>query len=150
KQPQVGDKLIAVDTPTTTDHRGVDPICTRMPQICALHDVNLTDALKAGKPIAFMISTPEFCQIGVCGPVLELLLEQHDKQPQFTMTHAEVYQHVDPTQGITNAQLAPAVQAYNVTYEPALWVAKPDGTIVERLDNVFDRAEIADALSKVN
>jgi hypothetical protein len=150
KVPQVGDKLISVDTPTTANHRGVDPICTRMPQMCPLHDVDLVDTLTAGKPIAFLISTPEFCQIGVCGPVLELLLEQHDKQPQFSMVHAEVYQHVDPATGINGAQLAPAVQAYNLTYEPVLFVAKPDGTIVERLDNVFDRGEIADALAKVS
>jgi hypothetical protein len=148
KVPQVGDQLISVDTPTTADHRGVDPICTRMPQMCSLHDVNLTDALKAGQPIAFLISTPEFCQIGVCGPVLELLLEQHAKRPQFSMVHAEVYKQVDPQKGISSAELAPAVQAYNLTYEPALFVATAGGTIVERLDNVFDRAEISAALAK--
>jgi hypothetical protein len=150
KVPQVGDKLISVDTPTNADHRGVDPICTRTPQMCSLHDANLTDALKGGMPIAFLVSTPQFCQIGVCGPVLELLLEQHDKQPQLTMIHAEVYKKVDPAKGIASAELAPAVAAYNLTYEPALFVAQADGTIVERLDNVFDRAEIAAALAKVS
>jgi hypothetical protein len=149
KVPQVGDHLLSVDTPTNADHRGVDPICTRMPQMCSLHDTNLTDALKGGKPIAFMISTPQFCQIGVCGPVLELLLEQHAQQPQLSMIHAEVYKKVDPAKGITGAELAPAVAAYNLTYEPVLFVAQPDGTIVERLDNVFDRAEISAALQKV-
>jgi hypothetical protein len=149
KQPQVGDKLPSVDTPTTTDHRGVDPICTRQPEACSLHDSNLVDTIRAGKPMAFLISTPQFCQIGVCGPVLELLLEAHaERRDAFNMVHAEVYKKVDPKTGISGAVLAPAVQAYNVTYEPALFVATADGTIVERLDNVFDRAEIKAALDK--
>jgi hypothetical protein len=143
---QVGDHLLSVDTPTVADHRGVDPICTRQPQACSLHDTNLADALKANQPTAFLVSTPEFCQIGVCGPVLELLLEEHAKRANFSMVHAEVYKKVDPAKGISSAELAPAVEAYNLTYEPALFVAKADGTIVERLDNVFDRAEIASAL----
>src|SRR5262249_49965468 len=93
KVPQVGEKLISVQTPTNADHRGVEPICTRKPQACSLHDTSLADVMTQGKPIAFMVSTPQFCQIGVCGPVLELLLEQHQKQAQFNMVHAEVYKN---------------------------------------------------------
>jgi hypothetical protein len=47
-----------------------------------------------------------------------------------------------------SAELAPAMSAYNLSYEPALFVAKPGGVIVDRLDNVFDRAELAAALDK--
>lgn len=140
--PQVGDRLVGVDTPTTADHRGVEPICTRRPEICSMHAATLNEAMASGKPIAFLISTPQFCQIGVCGPVLELLVEQQAKRPGVAMVHAEVYTDTKA------ATTTPAVNAYQLNYEPALFVAKADGTIVDRLDNVFDRAEIATALDQ--
>jgi hypothetical protein len=36
-----------------------------------------------------------------------------------------------------------------MTFEPCLWVADGSGTIVERLDFVFDQGEIDAALAKV-
>ena len=47
----------SLDTPTTADARGVDPICTADP-VCPLHDVTLADALAAGDPIALLVATP--------------------------------------------------------------------------------------------
>jgi hypothetical protein len=70
---QLGDKMRPVDTPTTTNARGVDPVCTRS-EPCPFHAMTLTEALASGKPVAFMISTPGFCQSAICGPVLELLV----------------------------------------------------------------------------
>lgn len=142
KIPQVGEKMIPVETPTTTNPHGVDPICTRKPTECPFHAMTLTEALGSGKPVAFLISTPEFCQIGVCGPVLQLLMDQQAKSPQFAFVHAEVFRTR------MAAETTDAVNAYHLNYEPSLFVAKPDGTIVERLDFVFDRPEIAAALQK--
>jgi hypothetical protein len=145
---QRGDPLRPVATPTATDHRGVEPICTRKPEPCPLHDRSLDEVLAAGRPVAYLVSSPQFCQIGVCGPVLELLLEQHAARPDIAMVHAEVY--ADTRGGdLRSAELAPAVQAYSLSYEPALFVAGADGRIVERLDNVFDRAELQSAIAKV-
>jgi hypothetical protein len=138
----VGSKLRAADTPTTTDARGVKPICTRVgkdgPNPCPLHELNLRDALAAAKPIALLISTPAFCQIGVCGPVLDLVLELRANYPGVQFIHAEVY--TDPNSG--SQDTAPIIETYGLNYEPALFLAKADGTVVQRLDAVFDRAEI--------
>ncbi len=142
---QVGEAMVAVDTPTTTDARGVDPICTRSPR-CPFHDLTLTEALGAGTPVALMISTPQFCQTGVCGPVLDLVMEQQASFPGMTFVHAEVY--ADPNGGADPAAggLAPVVGAYGLSFEPSLFVAGADGTVTARLDNVFDRGELAAAL----
>ena len=78
---QVGETMVPVETPTTTDARGVNPICTRSPQ-CPFHDQTLTQALAKGAPVALMISTPQFCQTGVCGPVLDLVIEQSAAVPR--------------------------------------------------------------------
>jgi len=143
KIPKPGEKLPPFDTPTTTDGRGVNPICSRQPA-CPLHDITLTQALQSGKPVAYFIGTPAFCQTGVCGPILDFVVAQHQRLgDKMAMVHADVY--TDSTATTTT----PAVNAYNMTFEPALWVADTSGTIVERLDFVFDESELTAALAKV-
>ena len=147
--PITGQKLKVVDTPTTTDARGVKPICTRVRDgkeaFCPFHSVNLRDALTAAKPVVLMVSTPAFCQIGVCGPVLELLTEKAASYPAITFIHAEVY--ADPTSG--DQVTAPVVDALGLDFEPALFAVGADGTIVDTLTHVFDRREIGAALDKL-
>jgi hypothetical protein len=142
--PQIGASMIPVETPTDADARGVNPMCTRSPQ-CPFHGQTLTQALATGAPVALMISTPQYCQIGVCGPVLDLVMEQAAVSPTVQVVHAEVY--VDPAAGADPAAagLTRAVSDYGLSFEPSLFVARADGTIVSRLDNVFDRTELAQA-----
>jgi hypothetical protein len=143
KIPKPGEKLPPFDTPTTTDGRGVNPICSRTP-ICPLHDITLTQALQTGKPVAYFIGTPAFCQTGVCGPILDFVVAQHARLGEkMAMVHADVY--TDSTATTTT----PAVNAYQMTFEPCLWVADDSGTIVQRLDFVFDEGELATALDRV-
>ena len=59
------------------------------------------------------------------------------------VVHAEVYTDPDGGSDPATGGLADAVDAYGLTFEPSLFVADADGTIVERLDNVFDRVELA-------
>ena len=133
-----------VETPTTADARGVTPICTRSPQ-CPFHDQTLTQALATGAPVALMISTPQYCQTGVCGPVLDLVIEQSAVTPGLQIVHAEVYVDPNGDGGPAANGLTDAVSAYGLSFEPSLFVARADGTIVARLDNVFDRVELAQA-----
>jgi hypothetical protein len=137
---QVGTKLPAIATPTTADARGVTPICTRQPA-CPLHDTSLADALGAGKPIVFLVATPAYCQTAICGPVLDVLLKQ--RAGDVTMIHAEVY---------TDSTLktpTPAIEQMGLDFEPCLFLAKADGTIVERLDVIFDSDEVSEALARL-
>jgi hypothetical protein len=139
KIPLPGSHLPPFDTPTVSNHRGVNPICTRQPA-CPLHDVTLTKALSEGKPVAYLIGTPAYCETGVCGPVLDLLLAEHDKRDDFAMVHADVY---------TDSSLqtvAPAVTAYKMSFEPCLFVTDRKGVIVQRLDAIYDAKELSVAL----
>jgi hypothetical protein len=144
---QVGDQLRSVDTPTTQNSLGVTPICTRVPGQCSLHTTSLAEVMKTKGPIAFLISTPGFCQTEVCGPVLELLLSEKANFPAFRMVHADVY--MDPqefAQGKPNPRTTPAVQTYGMTFEPSFVVANADGIVTRRLDFTWDRAELRSAL----
>lgn len=142
---QPGQALPVVATPTLDDARGVDPICTRKPEICPFHAVDLSTALAAGSPTVLLVSTPQFCQIGVCGPVLNLLMEQRDRYPGLTFVHAEVFAGSEGPDGPT----APAVGAMGLTFEPSLFLVGADGVVRDRLDIVFDRAEITAGLDSI-
>ena len=142
--PQVGEPMRPFETPTVADPKGVTELCTREP-VCPLHDVTLTAALGEGRPVAFLISTPEFCQFQTCGPVLDFLLSARSAFPEIRMVHSEVW----PDEASVLKTKVPVVEEYGLTFEPCLFVARADGTVAARLDNVFDAAELADTLALV-
>jgi hypothetical protein len=140
--PLIGTSLPGFDTPTIANARGVNPLCTRTPEPCPLHDITLNEALKRGKPIAYLVGTPAHCQTGTCSPALEALLEMRDLVgDRLTMLHTEIY--TDDTATI----VAPAVEALNMTYEPALFITDAKGVLVERFDAIFDAVEITEAFT---
>jgi hypothetical protein len=143
----IGQKMIPFDTPTVADQRGVELLCTRNPP-CPLHDITLRQALAAATPVAFLVATPQFCQQAICGPVLDVLLSEKDAFPAVKMLHSEVYPTVaDAQPGVL--KVTDVVAAYGLTFEPALYLAGTDGTIVNRLDTIFDQAELHDALTRL-
>lgn len=135
--PLIGAPLPPFETPTFDDARGVDPICTRTPEPCPFHDVTLSDALAAGLPVVYLIGTPAHCSTGSCAPALDgLLALKEELAGRYSVVHAEVYTDDTAT------TVAPAVTNYAMTYEPALFITDASGTIVERLDAVFDEVEL--------
>ena len=139
---KVGDRLPPVETPTVADHRGVEPICTRQPP-CPLHAQTLAEVVSTGRPVAYIIGTPAFCQTASCAPALNFLLAEHDRRgDSMPMVHAEVY--TDTTATTTT----PAVNSYHLPFEPVLFVTDANGVIVERLDSIWDAAELSTALDK--
>ena len=146
KLPQVGHPLPSVSTPTVVDHRGVEPICTRDPQ-CPFHEVDLAASLAAHRPVALLLSTPKYCQTAICGPVLDVLVEEAANLGHVDVIHAEVYANPDAVSSITDATPAPLVSAYSMSFEPCLFVATAEGTLVRRLDTIYAKAELRDALA---
>lgn len=146
--PQVGDQLPVVPTPTFDDAKGIADICTRAID-CPFHEIDLVDAAPDDKPTVLLIATPGFCQTDICGPVVDLLMDEAADRDDLNVIHAEVY--VDPADFQTGGfpDLAPIVAEIGLPFEPALFVADADNRIVARLDTTFDRSELLDALSLV-
>ena len=139
--PKTGTALTPFDTPTTDDHRGVEPYCSLTPDPCPLHAVTLRDALKAGKPVAYMVGTPAHCTTGTCTPGLQFLVAEHERVgDKIVMVHADVYADAEAT------TVAPAVVALGAQYEPIIYFCTPDGVIVDRLDGVWDRTELTERI----
>lgn len=148
KLPQRGGPLPPVHTPTTTDARGVSPICTRDP-VCMLHGVDLAEALTAGRPVAVLVSTPAYCQTAICGPVLDLLVAAAGTPTAegVDLIHAEVYANPRAVPTVAEATSAPIVETYGMPFEPILFVADRTGTLVERHDSIFDATQLEAALA---
>jgi hypothetical protein len=139
-----GDRLPAIETPTVDDARGVDPVCTNDP-VCPLHEVTVAEALDEGRPVALLVATPAFCQIAICGPVLDVLLAVADDHPDVRLLHAEVYAQPDKDLETKTA----AVDELHLAFEPCLVLAGPDGTVVERIDTIYDEEEVSEALARL-
>jgi hypothetical protein len=139
---QPGAAMPAIETPTTADARGVNPICTNDP-VCPLHDVTVTEALATQEPLALLVASPAFCQLAICGPVLDVLLDVRPDHPGVRFLHAEVY--ADPKKDLNTS--APVVAPLGLHFEPCLVLVGPDGTVVDRIDTIFDRTELGDRLA---
>lgn len=146
--PRPGQPLPPTPTPTVADARGVDPICTQDPP-CPLHEADVETALGTG-PLAVLVSTPAFCQTAICGPVLDLFVAAQPETPDVTFVHVEVYESAEEVEAEgTQATLAPAVVAWELPYEPCLFLVAADGTVAERLDVIYDTDELAEALARL-
>jgi hypothetical protein len=144
--PQIGDPLPSAPTPTTADPAGVATICTRTPA-CPFHEVSLDAALASGRPVAVLLSTPAYCQVGICGPVLDLLIAKAASRPELAVVHVEVYPNGPPSP--TSPPTPLVTDTFGLAYEPALFVADASGAITARLDNIYDGAELAEVLAAV-
>jgi len=141
---QVGEPVPTAATPTTADPLGVTNLCTQEPP-CPFHEVSLADAAGSGRPVAVLVSTPEFCQVGICGPVLGLLTDAAAERDDLTVIHIEVYTEGSP--GSTGPVTPLVTDTFELTYEPVLFVADGGGFVTARLDNIYDGPELAEALA---
>lgn len=140
---RVGEKMPAVDTPTFDDARGVDPICTLLPEPCPFHTQTLTETLGTGDRVALLIATPQFCQTDVCGPVVELLVEAAADYPEIRVVHGEVY--VAPfvnIPGTPDSMLTEVISALKLDFEPSLYLVDEAGTVDRVLHLAWDRTEL--------
>lgn len=129
-QPIPGEKAPKVPSPTTDDHRGVEPYCTRQPP-CALHAISLDDALAGGKPTVVIIATPAFCQTRFCGPEVDVVQAvSRGLGSKASFIHVEVYK--DDTDAPATGALAPAAKAFKLDEEPVIYFVGSDGVVRER------------------
>ena len=149
---QTGDLLRKTEIPTFNNPLNFSVICTRFDP-CPYHYVTIEEALSNSLPTVLLISTPGFCQTSICGPSLEILMELlGENTNKLNVIHAEVY--IDPEK-IAEANsfqslLSPAIRDYGMTFEPSLIVANSKNTVVSRLDYMFDKLEMENALSLIS
>jgi len=141
-----GDKAIPSDTPTVDNARGVSPICTRKPA-CDMHQITLRQAIASGKPTAFVIATPAYCQSRNCGPsVDELLGVEAELRGKANFVHSEVFLN-DQSQTIEQQIPTPTFAQWGVQSEPWLFIIDRNGVVASRFEGGFTAGQIRTALT---
>lgn len=139
-------------TPTLLMPEPMDPLCTLFDGPCPFHERTVAEVLEAGDPLAFLIATPAFCRTAYCGPVLQTLIDSAGNFPSIQPIHLEVYENpreVDGNLDDPNLRPAAAFSELGLTFEPSLFLVGRDGVLADRIDNVFDQAELELALALI-
>lgn len=145
-----GQVFPALATPTLAAPEPMDSICTLFEGPCPFHEHSVDEILADGDPMAFLIATPQFCSTAYCGPVVETLIEAAAGFPSVRPVHLEVYENTDDANGtLTNLIAAPQLAEIGLDFEPSLFLVDREGVLVDRIDNVFDRAELELALASI-
>lgn len=138
----VGQKAIAVESPTFDDHRGVDPICTRTPP-CSMHDITIAKALEAGKPAVFSFATPKYCTSRTCGPVVDIAeAARQEVGDKASFVHIEVWKD----EASVGKEPSPAFSAWKLEAEPWLFFVAADGTVRARWSGAIGSEETKQAV----
>jgi hypothetical protein len=129
--PMVGQKALATQSPTTSDPRDVDPICTRDP-VCPMHDITIADALGAGKPSVVIFGTPRYCESRTCGPVVDYVERAKEKldDDDASFIHVEVWKD-DKSVGKPKGEV-PAFSEWKLGTEPWIYFIGSDGKVRDR------------------
>lgn len=142
--PVPGQKAPASDTPTVADPKGVNPVCTRNPP-CDMHQITLKDAIANGRPTAFTVATPRFCQSRNCGPSLEeLIAVEATLKDKVNFVHVEPYASADDA---AHQVTTPVVNQWGMESEPWLIIIDKAGVIQSRFDGGFAAGQIQAALA---
>lgn len=141
--PAPGKVFPAIVSPTVSDPKGVNPVCTRKPP-CPLHGKSIDAALREKKPAIVLFSTPALCQSAICGPVLDILL---DAEPQWKDKANAI--HVEVFTDLTGQKATEAFSALKSTVEPLIYFVKADGTIADRFDGPVDKVEMREAIARL-
>lgn len=116
-----------------------------------LHSETVAQAIASGRPALVVVSTPVFCVSRFCGPITDsvdaLAAETGD---DVAFIHIEVWR--DYERNVLNRGAAEWIypnQEGNDIHEPWVFLIGPDGTVIERWDNVATDADLQAAVDEV-
>ncbi|MGH9027631.1 MAG: hypothetical protein ACRDWD_16170 [Acidimicrobiia bacterium] len=117
-----------------------------------LHATTVADALAAGRPVVLVVSTPVYCVSRFCGPITDAVQElAQEYGDRVAFVHLEVWNDFE-NQAVNDAAaewITPRGGSDRDLREPWVFVVAPDGTILERFDNVASDDELRAAVLRV-
>lgn len=113
-----------------------------------LHATTVAAALREGRPVLLVISTPTFCVSQFCGPVTDMVAGlAKDYADRARFIHIEVWQNFEAKQ-LNEAAKEWIARGENIN-EPWVFLIGADGKIAARWDNVATRGEIEPHLQQL-
>lgn len=162
--PSIGAAAPAAETPTAPDVGGDLTQLTSDPEAeAAFYQLSPADALRAGRPFAFVLDSAGFRETVACGGALALLHHLSHRYPQVAVIHAEPFVTsvrggtlmLDPPDG--PARLAPwslawglGDPAHGTSSVPWIFVVGSDGRVRASFQGIIGSEELAHALDEVS
>ena len=114
----------------------------------SLHRATIADAIRAGRPVLAVFSTPVYCASRFCGPITDMvedLAAEHGDAAEFV--HVEIWR--DFQNRVLNEAAADWLLHDDNLQEPWVFLIGSDGRILARWDNVATREEIEPWLERL-
>lgn len=151
--PALGEAVTPVRTPTIAT-ASVASITSDRDPVPQLYWWSLDDALRARKPILYVIDTARPGVGDACGSAMGEARIMRGNFPGLTVIHAEPFVFGDDDAVVTESgqgpvRIAPWAAAWGVTAPPWMFVIAPDGTLVAKFEGVFGTDELLSALRHV-
>lgn len=151
--PGLGQPAIPVRTPTITGS-SLAAISSDRDPVPQLYWWSLDDAIRAGRPILYVIDTARLGVNDACGSAMGEARILRGSFPGLVVIHAEPFVVgdtdtvlTDPSQG--PAQAAPWATAWGVSDPPWMFLIAPDGTVHAKFQGVFGTDELLSALRHI-
>jgi len=149
--PAVGDPAPPTKNLTLQLEPNVRKISTDEEPDPAFYQMNVAQALQAGRPFVVVFATPAFCQTQFCGPVVENVREvKAEFAADVNFIHIEPYGLDDEGQLLTAAGGGPvvvqAMDDWHLQTEPWVFVVDADGGIAARFEGAASPEELRAAI----
>ena len=142
--PSPGDPAPATENLTLADAPIEQLTSQRPPGDPDLYRVTIAEALRQGRPLVIVFSTPAFCETRRCGPQLEIA--QALKQTyggQVTFVHIEIFERPDLLlERGTDQRVRAEVREWNLLSEPWVFVIDEEGLVFDRLEGFSPKEEL--------
>ncbi len=151
--PALGSPAIAVPTPTVA-WGPIASITSDRDPVPQLYWWSLDEALRAHRPILYVIDTARPGIADGCGSAMGEARILRGSFPGLVVVHAEPYVYGDEDTVVTGpdqgpARVAPWAEAWGVSGPPWMFVIGADGTLIAKFQGVFGTDELLSALRRV-
>ena len=148
KVPQVGALIPHTRNPTLREVTDIDEICSNFPAD-DMHEVSITEALKAAQPFVIIWSAPSFCTSQICSPITRSAIKlQQLFGAEVTFIHIEPW---DLNVARNEGRLIPTQEfiEWNLPSEPWVFVVGSNGRVVAKFEGLISENELETSIQRV-
>jgi hypothetical protein len=148
-EPAVGDPVPASHQLTVADVTDIREIDSSFEPRPHMHDITITDALAAGRPIVVAFATPAFCTSRTCSPVMDTVMDPlYEKyQDRATFIHVEPLLLKEFREGKGRIHVQ-AAKDWGIETEPWMFVIDRQGMLAGKFEGIIAMDEVEDILAQ--
>ncbi len=145
----VGERVPASSNPTARDVADLSEITTLHPPVPGLYQFTVAEALRRGKPLLVVFSTPAFCTSRMCGPVTDAVVQLYGRYgDRVSFIHIEPWE-LDTARNEGRLVLTGIAKDWGLPTEPWVFVTDATGTVAARFEGLVGNEELSTALESV-